>query len=114
MSSDPSRHISVCICTFKRPALLNRLLQALEEQETDALFTFSIVVADNDEARSAEAAVAEFAANTTIAVKYCVQPQQNISLTRNKAIENATGDYIAFIDDDEFPIKRWLVTLFGR
>ncbi len=22
------------------------------------------------------------------------------------------GDYIAFIDDDEFPIKRWLVTLF--
>jgi glycosyltransferase involved in cell wall biosynthesis len=41
-----------------------------------------------------------------------VQPQQNISLTRNKAIENATGDFIAFIDDDEFPIKRWLVTLF--
>jgi succinoglycan biosynthesis protein ExoM len=112
MLSDPSRHISVCICTFKRPPLLKRLLQALEEQETDGLFTFSIVVADNDRARSAEALVAEFAADATIAVTYCLQPQQNISLTRNKAIENATGDYIAFIDDDEFPIKRWLVTLF--
>lgn len=112
MSSDPLRHISVCICTFKRPALLKRLLKALEEQETDGLFTFSIVVADNDEARSAENLVTEFAASTTIAVKYCVQPQQNIALTRNKTIENATGDYIAFIDDDEFPIERWLLILF--
>jgi succinoglycan biosynthesis protein ExoM len=106
------KHISVCICTYRRPELLKRLLQKLEEQETDELFTFSIVVADNDAASSAEAIVAEFLATATIAVKYCVQPQQNISLTRNQAIENGTGDYIAFIDDDEFPIKRWLVTLF--
>ena len=41
-----------------------------------------------------------------------MEPQQNISLTRNKAIANATGDFIAFIDDDEFPAKRWLLTLF--
>jgi succinoglycan biosynthesis protein ExoM len=33
-------------------------------------------------------------------------------LTRNRAIENASGDFIAFIDDDEFPAKRWLLTLF--
>ncbi len=51
MLSDPSRHISVCICTFKRTPLLKRLLQALEEQETDGLFTFSIVVADNDQGK---------------------------------------------------------------
>ena len=112
MLSPPSIHISVCICTFKRLPLLKRLLQALDEQETDGLFTFSIVVADNDGARSAGALVAEFAASATTVVRYCVQGQQNIALTRNKAIENAKGDYIAFIDDDEFPIKRWLVTLF--
>jgi succinoglycan biosynthesis protein ExoM len=111
MLSEQSKHISVCICTFKRLPLLQRLLQALEEQETDGLFSFSIVVADNDGARSAETLVAGFARKATIAITYCVQPQQNISLTRNKAIENATGDYIAFIDDDEFPIKRWLVNL---
>jgi succinoglycan biosynthesis protein ExoM len=33
-------------------------------------------------------------------------------MARNRAIENAAGDLIAFIDDDEFPIKRWLLTLF--
>ena len=104
-------HISVCICTYRRPEMLKRLLQALEEQETEGLFTFSIVVADNDGERSAEPLVANFAAHSALAIKYCVQPQQNISLTRNKAIENATGGYIAFIDDDEFTTKRWLLTL---
>jgi succinoglycan biosynthesis protein ExoM len=41
-----------------------------------------------------------------------VEPRQNIALTRNKAIENAHGDYVAFLDDDEFPAQRWLRTLF--
>jgi succinoglycan biosynthesis protein ExoM len=31
---------------------------------------------------------------------------------RNKAIENATGDFVAFIDDDEFPTAGWLWNLF--
>lgn len=41
-------HISVCICTFKRPSLLLRLLKELAGQETQGLFTYSIVVVDND------------------------------------------------------------------
>ena len=56
--------------------------------------------------------MAEFAASSTIPIKYCTESQQNIPLARNKAVENAEGDLIAFIDDDEFPIKRWLLTLF--
>src|SRR5262249_13059456 len=44
---------------------------------------------------------------------YCVEPQQNIALARNKAFENADGDFVAFIDDDEFPAKYWLLTLFN-
>ena len=39
-------------------------------------------------------------------VKYCVEPRQNIALARNKALQNAEGDLIAFIDDDEFPDGR--------
>jgi cellulose synthase/poly-beta-1,6-N-acetylglucosamine synthase-like glycosyltransferase len=109
-SNEPN-HISVCVCTYKRPQFLKRLLVELADQETSGLFTYSIVVADNDRSRSAEAFVTDFAAVTTIPITYCVEPQQNISLARNKAIENATGNFIAFIDDDEFPAKRWLVTL---
>jgi succinoglycan biosynthesis protein ExoM len=110
--ADETQHISVCICTYRRPQFLRRLLEELQRQVTEGLFTYSIVVADNDHLRSAEPLVSEFAATSTVPIRYCVEPQQNIALTRNKAIANATGNFIAFIDDDEFPITRWLLTLF--
>jgi glycosyltransferase involved in cell wall biosynthesis len=106
-------HVGICICTYRRPALLARLLEALAGQETDGAFTYSIVVADNDAARSSEVVVRAFAASTSLAVRYCVEPRRNIALARNKAIENADGDFLAFIDDDECPPPRWLVTLFA-
>jgi len=33
-------HISVCVCTYKRPLLLERLLRELIRQDTGGLFTF--------------------------------------------------------------------------
>ena len=102
MPNNRTKHLSVCICTYKRPQLLKRLLETLEKQETDG-FTFSVVVADNDEGRSAEPVVLEFSAQSAIPVTYCMESEQNISLARNRAIANASGDFIAFIDDDEFP-----------
>ena len=111
MLSDRPKHVSVCVCTYKRLAMLTRLLQKLEEQEPDGLFTFSVVVADNDAGRSAEPVASEFAENSSLALTYCLEPQQNICLVRNLAIASATGDFIVFIDDDEFPAKRWLFNL---
>src|SRR5438132_472818 len=109
---NPRPHISVCICTYKRLLFLKRLLDELAAQETRGLFTYSIVVADNDQSQSAKAVVEDCAARSNISLKYCVEPRQNIALTRNKAVENADGDFVAFIDDDEFPIKGWLLALF--
>lgn len=103
--------IAVCICTYRRPEMLQRLLEQLSRQETDGELSYSVVIADNDASRSAEHVAAEFAQKSEVHVRYCVEPQRGISVTRNKAIENASGEFIAFIDDDEFPSKRWLVTL---
>jgi glycosyltransferase involved in cell wall biosynthesis len=113
VKTNQMKHISVCICTYKRTLFLKRLLEELDSQETNGRFTYSIVVADNDHLRSAESVVSDFAAAASIPIRYCVEPRQNISLTRNKAIENAEGDFVVFIDDDEFPAKRWLLTLFN-
>jgi glycosyltransferase involved in cell wall biosynthesis len=104
-------HIDVCICTYKRPQLLLRLLTALGTQDTGGLFTYSVVVADNDHLESARQIVTDFAATTPIPIRYCVEPCQNIALARNKAIENATGDFVALIDDDEEPFPDWLFRL---
>jgi len=88
------------------------LLSELRVQDTGGLFTYSIVIADNDELQSGEAVILDFAAESHIEIRYCVEPRQNIALARNKAVENTRGDFLAFIDDDEFPGKRWLLTLF--
>jgi succinoglycan biosynthesis protein ExoM len=104
-------HISVCVCTFKRPQLLQRLLGELASQETNGLFTYSVVIVDNDTSRSAESVASEFAQSSSTPVRYVAEPSQNIALARNKAVENADGDFIGFIDDDEFPTRSWLLTL---
>ncbi len=105
-------HICVCICTYKRPEPLKRLLGVLNRQKTDGMFTFSIVVADNDEARSGEAAVKEMRALLSIPVKYCTEPQRGIARARNRVLANSEGEYVALIDDDEFPGEEWLLQLF--
>lgn len=105
-------HIAVCICTYKRPRLLGKLLRELEDQQTANRFTYSIVVADNDHEQSAKSLVEEFAGRSSVSIKYCVEPMQNIAMARNKAIANAAGEFVAFIDDDEFPPGDWLLTAF--
>ena len=105
-------HITVCICTYKRPELLRRTLEGVSMQKTESLFTCSIVVADNDKEGTARAATEEVSSRSPIAVRYCNESRQNIARARNKAVENASGDFVAFIDDDEFPIGEWLLTLF--
>ncbi len=110
--STEKEHIAVCVCTYKRSHLLKELLEGLRFLETGGLFAYSVVVADNDELRSAEQVVMNFALESGISVHYCVEPKQNIALTRNKAIECAKGDFIAFIDDDEIPMQDWLLHLF--
>ena len=104
-------HITVCICTFKRPQLLDRLLEELGQQETGGLFSYSIVVTDNDCEESARQTVANFVKDCEIETTYCVEPTLNIAMARNTAVKHAKGDYLAFIDDDEFPVNDWLLVM---
>jgi succinoglycan biosynthesis protein ExoM len=105
-------HICVCICTFRRPRLLARLLKALDTQETQGAFRYDVVVVDNDKDGSARLVVEFESSLTKKPIRYFIEPEQNIALARNKAVENAKGDLIAFIDDDELPDSRWLLNMY--
>lgn len=111
-STTSGHRIDVCICTYKRPELLNRALSKLKEQKTEDLFEYSIIIVDNDRSESARHVAESHAQDERISVSYHVEPEQNIALARNRAIANATGDFIAFIDDDEFPEQDWLLRLY--
>ena len=104
--------ITVCICTFRRPLLLARLLDALASQATHDAFTFNCVVVDNDTDHSSEEVVSHCSSLSTLAVTYECEPDRNISLARNRAIQRATGNLVALIDDDECPCPEWLLHLY--
>jgi succinoglycan biosynthesis protein ExoM len=104
--------IDVCIATYKRPELLKKLLLSIVSQETAGEFSFTIIVADNDAQRSAEPVVRELNAAGALKITYAVEPEQNISLARNKSLSFAGGDYVATIDDDEHADSRWLLNLY--
>jgi glycosyltransferase involved in cell wall biosynthesis len=103
--------ISVCVCTYQRPRMLARLLDALAQQQTLGRFVHEVVVADNDPAESARAVVADFRARSPLIVTYGSEARKNIALARNEALRHATGDFAAFIDDDEFPEPDWLLRM---
>ena len=105
-------HICVCICTYKRPLPLKRLLNELNRQQTGGLFTYSIVVVDNDETQSGEGTVEEMRLTAAVPIQYWVEPRRGIAMARNTVVVHAKGDFLAFIDDDEFPTASWLLVLF--
>ena len=102
---------SVCIATYRRAELLDTLLQSIENQELDENTDLEIIVVDNDPDASAEKVVEPYLTNGRFHYRYLKQPEKNISLTRNMAVNNATGDYLAFIDDDERADRKWIACL---
>jgi succinoglycan biosynthesis protein ExoM len=101
--------ISLCIATYRRTERLGALLDDLLRQER---LPNEVVVVDNDASGSARGVVERWRdAGTPFPVRYDIQPIQNISLTRNRTVQLATGAWIAFIDDDERAPAAWLKTL---
>lgn len=104
--------ISVCICTYQRPTQLKQLLQSLDQQATKGLFNFSIIVVDNDARQSGRSIVESWAGRSSSQITYAVEPRQNIALARNASVAMATGELVAFVDDDEEPSRDWLLRLY--
>jgi succinoglycan biosynthesis protein ExoM len=103
--------ICVCVATFKRDKQLKLCIESLLSQKTGDRFDYSILVVDNDKERSAEQIVRHMATGK-VDVYYHCEPERNISLARNMCIEKSTGNYIAFLDDDEQASEDWLYRLW--
>ncbi|MDP4299062.1 glycosyltransferase [Leptothrix discophora] len=103
--------VTICICTFRRPRLLEELLRSLTGQ-LGVDFLWNIVVIDNDEEETAAKVVIDFCqSERNIHIDYLVERRQGISYARNSAVRNSNGEYIAFIDDDEIASPGWLASL---
>lgn len=101
--------VSICIATYRRNERLRALLADLKQQDRPPE---QIVVVDNDAQGGARTVVEEFRRpGCAVRLDYDVQPQPSIALTRNRTVELATEQWLAFIDDDERAPKEWLKRL---
>lgn len=98
--------ISVCIATYQRPAGLERLLVALTRQKLPEGLRFEVLVVDNDAAGTAATLLERF--QPELPLRAFVEPRRNIAHARNRALNQARGRWVAFVDDDEAPGEEWL------
>ncbi len=97
--------ISVCIATYRRAERLQALLDDVATQE---LLPDQVVVVDNEVGGGARDVVDKFRARVAFPVEYAVQPVPSIAATRNRTVELAREEWLAFIDDDERAPPDWL------
>jgi glycosyltransferase involved in cell wall biosynthesis len=100
----PPMRISVVVPTFERPESLRRCLAALNCQTYPER---EVIVVDDAPSQSARALVAANAPG----LRYLSQPHRGPAAARNLGIAAATGDVIAFTDDDCRPPPDWLARL---
>jgi len=112
--------VVVCICTYKRSELLERLLLSLQHMQLGELDPkdFRALVVDNypDDGR-ARVVCERVCGQLPVELEYVEESRQGRPFARNRAVEEALGrdaDFIAFIDDDDLPEPDWLLRLIEK
>lgn len=104
--------VVLCICTCRRPDGLSRLLRAVAGLDFDG--ALSVVVVENDSRHEGLAVCHRFAKAYRWPLTCVVEEREGISFARNRAVSVALEqqpDFIAMLDDDEWPEPRWLCEL---
>jgi succinoglycan biosynthesis protein ExoM len=103
--------VTIGIASLGRPCL-SRTLASLCELELPPECSVDIVVADDDREGAARARV-DAGVPWPLPVRAVPVGSGNISVARNACLDAAYGDWVAFVDDDEWVAKDWLVRLLA-
>jgi succinoglycan biosynthesis protein ExoM len=103
--------VDICICTFRRPFLAETLrsLAALAIEGVE----LRVIIADNDTTASARELVDGARQGFPWPITYLHAPSANICIARNACLDEASADFVAFIDDDETVSAQWLSQLLA-
>lgn len=100
--------LTVIICTCRRPRLLAACLDGLLAQSHPA---DEILVIDNAPEEDATRLLLQ---NSYPTCRYVTESRRGIRYARNRAVREAKGEILAFIDDDCRPLPGWLAAIAGQ
>lgn len=101
--------ISILICTFNRKEKLLKLLNDLEQQNSGS--DHELIVINNNSSDETHLVLDEFSKQTQFAFKSFIEMKPGSSAARNRAIKEASGDVLVFLDDDLRLTDSWLSNL---
>jgi glycosyltransferase involved in cell wall biosynthesis len=97
--------LTVAVCTKDRPENLRRCLESIFKLHPDNSSPgFEILVIDN---APADEQTKELVASLD-GVSYIREPKAGLDFARNRALKEATGELIAYLDDDVIVDRIWL------
>jgi len=100
--------LSVCIVTYRRPALLQKCLECIAPgRQTLDPALYEVIISDDCSEQSARS-VTE---NSGFA-RWIQGPCQGIAANRYHVARAAIGVWIVFVDDDEYPEPDWLENFY--
>jgi glycosyltransferase involved in cell wall biosynthesis len=104
--------MSVVVCTHNRAGYLGAVLDALSAQ-TDPPAGFEVILVDNASTDDTSSVAAEhpIARGEDPAFRYVFEPTLGLSAARNRGVNEAAGEIVAFLDDDAIPAPRWAAAI---
>lgn len=115
--------LTVVIPTYNGGDRLPFVLEHLRQQQVpDTSLQWEILIVDNNSDRATADRIDELIAtwDGPTPLRRCHQPRQGLAYARQLAIELAEGDWVGFIDDDNWPSPTWVaeacrfIETFGR
>lgn len=101
--------ISVIMLTYNREELLIRAIDSILNQ---TFKDFEFIIVDNGSTDKSGAIADEYALKDS-RIKIIHREQGNIGSGRNAGLDAATGEYVAFIDDDDYAESDFLEFLYN-
>jgi glycosyltransferase involved in cell wall biosynthesis len=105
---------TVAIPTYNGENRLPKLLERLRNQLNTDNLCWEILVVDNNSTDKTAAVVKTYQASwqRSFPLKYCCELQQGAAYARQRAIEEAQGSLVGFLDDDNYPALDWVVQAY--
>jgi glycosyltransferase involved in cell wall biosynthesis len=113
-----SLDFTVSIPTYNGAKRLPKVLDLLLNQTGVENLNWEIIIIDNN-SKDDTNKISEYyqkLSNKNFSVRYFLEKEQGIAFARMRAINEARGEFIAFIDDDNLPANDWVLQsyLFGK
>jgi glycosyltransferase involved in cell wall biosynthesis len=107
-------NFTVAICTYNGAKRLPKVLERLKTQIDTEQLNWEVLIVDNNSTDDTAKLVKKYQKNWAFSfpLRYCFEPQQGLAFGRQRAIREAGGEWVAFLDDDNLPTPNWIAEAY--